>query len=108
MGAQVGEGVRQFVETGSADSLEKEAASWTFLDSVLAPPILQGGGREDTTLFLDGNHSQVEVGLGQRLYSGCLRCLWSPKLFPPPTGSSVSPVLSSVGMDTSSTDTRRR
>lgn len=61
MGAQVGEGVRQFVETGSADSLEKEAASWTFLDSVLAPPILQGGGREDTTLFLDGNHSQVSV-----------------------------------------------
>ena len=79
MGAQVGEGVRQFVETGSSDSLEKEAASWSFLDSVLAPPILQGEGREDTTLFLDGNHSQVEVEIGQRLYTGSFRCPWSPK-----------------------------
>jgi len=60
-GSEVGEGVRHFVERADSDTLEREAASWTFLDSVLVPPIGQGVGEAETLLFLDGNHSQVSV-----------------------------------------------
>lgn len=61
VGEVVGDGIRKFVETGDSDALEREARDWAFLDSVLAPPILQGVGHSDTILFLDGNHSQVSV-----------------------------------------------
>ena len=33
----------------------------TFLDSVLVPPIGEGAGEAETLLFLDGNHSQVNI-----------------------------------------------
>jgi len=60
-GSEVGEGVRHFVERADSDTLEREAATWSFLDSVLVPPIGQGVGEAETLLFLDGNHSQVSV-----------------------------------------------
>ena len=38
----------------------------TFLDSVLVPPIGEGAGEAETLLFLDGNHSQVNIDGHQR------------------------------------------
>ena len=53
------DGVRQFVESGQTSVLELEAANRTFLDSVLAPPISQGVGVANTTIFVDSNHTKV-------------------------------------------------
>ena len=59
IGSLVSPGVRQFVETGVTDKLESETASKTFLDAVLAPPILSGVGETNTTIFVDSNHTKV-------------------------------------------------
>ena len=54
------DGVRQFVETGSTDKLEMETVTKSFLDAVLAPPILTGEGVTNTTIFVDTNHTKVK------------------------------------------------
>ena len=78
MGNLVDEGVRQFVETGeseayisltfitathSADNLTQvldlAAENKTFLDAILAPPILTGVGKTSANIFVDGNNSCV-------------------------------------------------
>jgi hypothetical protein len=55
----VSEGVRQFAETGSSDTLEQEAANITFLDTIISPPIEQGVGETSTNIFVDTNHTLV-------------------------------------------------
>ena len=60
LGSRVSEGVRQFVETGATDKMEMETVNKTFLDAVLAPPILTGVGQTNTTIFVDSNHTKVE------------------------------------------------
>ena len=59
LGVPVSPGVRQFVETGLTDSLERETVNKTFLDAVLAPPIPLGEGETNTTIFVDTNHTKV-------------------------------------------------
>ena len=72
LGTLVDEGVRQFVETGSsevkrkifiqqvsAQVLDQSSSNRTFLDAILAPPIVQGVGNTSTNVFVDGNHSMV-------------------------------------------------
>ena len=60
LGSRVSEGARQFVETGATDKMEMETVNKTFLDAVLAPPILTGVGQTNTTIFVDSNHTKVE------------------------------------------------
>ena len=64
------EGVREFAETGTTDTLEKEVAKDTiekeaagnnFLDAILAPPIEQGVGETSTNVFVDTNHTKVRL-----------------------------------------------
>ena len=59
LGSRVSEGARQFVETGATDKMEMETVNKTFLDAVLAPPILTGVGSTNTTIFVDSNHTKV-------------------------------------------------
>ena len=68
VGSIVSEGVREFAETGTTDTLEKEVAKDTiekeaagnnFLDAILAPPIEQGVGETSTNVFVDTNHTKV-------------------------------------------------
>ena len=70
LGALVDEGVRQFVETGSSEVkilkrsntfqvLDQQSTNRSFLDAILAPPIVQGVGNTSTNVFVDGNHSLV-------------------------------------------------
>ena len=61
LGSTVSEGARQFVETGLTDKMEMETVNKTFLDAVLAPPILSGVGQTNTTIFVDSNHTKVEM-----------------------------------------------
>lgn len=61
VGSLVGEGVRQFVETGDSEVLDREARNRTFLDAISSPPITQGLGHSYTNVFVDGNHSLVSV-----------------------------------------------
>jgi len=61
LGALVDEGVRQFVETGSSEVLDQSSSNRTFLDAILAPPIVQGVGNTSTNVFVDGNHSMISV-----------------------------------------------
>ena len=61
LGSTVSEGARQFVETGLTDKMEMETVNKTFLDAVLAPPILTGVGQTNTTIFVDSNHTKVEM-----------------------------------------------
>jgi len=61
LGVPVSPGVRQFVETGLTDSLERETVNKTFLDAVLAPPIPLGEGETNTTIFVDTNHTKISV-----------------------------------------------
>ena len=63
IGGQVSDGVRQFVETGTTDKLEMETVTKSFLDAVLAPPILTGEGVTNTTIFVDTNHTKVNKTL---------------------------------------------
>ena len=56
-----GEGVKQFVETGDSNQLDREAATNNFLDAFIAPPITGGAGNTSTTIFLDGNNTKVEI-----------------------------------------------
>ena len=60
LGSTVSEGVRHFVETGNTDKMEMETVNTTFLDAVLAPPIMTGVGETNTTIFVDSNHTKVE------------------------------------------------
>ena len=78
LGTLVDEGVRQFVETGSSEVknlietkcssrqnfqvLDRSSSNRTFLDAILAPPIVQGVGNTSTNVFVDGNHSLVLHG----------------------------------------------
>ena len=67
IGSTVSEGVREFAETGSTDTLEKEVAEETiekktgnnFLDAFIAPPIVQGVGDTSTNIFVDTNNTKV-------------------------------------------------
>ena len=59
IGAIAGEGVKQFVETGDSDKLDREAATNNFFDSFIAPPITSGTGNTSTTIFVDGNNTKV-------------------------------------------------
>ena len=83
MGKLVDEGVRQFVETGESEAcifsdiqnlqnlsrqlhvmiltqvLDLAAENKTFLDAILAPPILTGVGKTSANIFVDGNNSRV-------------------------------------------------
>ena len=59
LGSRVSEGARQFVETGATDKMEMETVNKTFLDAVLAPPIMSGVGETNTTIFVDSNHTKV-------------------------------------------------
>jgi len=59
LGSTAGEGVKQFVETGDSDTLDREAATNNFLDAFIAPPITSGAGNTSTTIFVDGNNTQV-------------------------------------------------
>ena len=78
MGNLVDEGVRQFVETGESEAyiqylqnlaathsdnliqvLDLAAENKTFLDGILAPPILTGVGKTSANIFVDGNNSCV-------------------------------------------------
>jgi len=61
LGTLVDEGVRQFVETGSSEVLDQSSSNRTFLDAILAPPIVQGVGNTSTNVFVDGNHSMISV-----------------------------------------------
>merc|ERR1712088_693962 len=61
LGAVVDEGVRQFVETGSSEVLDQQSTNRSFLDAILAPPIVQGVGNTSTNVFVDGNHSLISV-----------------------------------------------
>eukprot|EP00092_Neocalanus_flemingeri_P019836 GFUD01021487.1.p1 GENE.GFUD01021487.1~~GFUD01021487.1.p1 ORF type:complete len:476 (+),score=137.91 GFUD01021487.1:85-1512(+) len=61
IGSTVSEGVRQFAETGSTDTLDLEATNKTFLDTIISPPIGQGEGETTTTIFVDTNHTKVSV-----------------------------------------------
>jgi len=61
LGTLVDEGVRQFVETGSSEVLDRSSSNRTFLDAILAPPIVQGVGNTSTNVFVDGNHSLISV-----------------------------------------------
>ena len=66
VGAIAGEGVKQFVETGDSDKLDREAATNNFLDAFTAPPIASGGGNTSTTIFVDGNNTKVIYNLEYR------------------------------------------
>ena len=59
IGSTVSEGVREFAETGSTDTLDQEAANITFLDTIISPPIEQGVGDTSTNIFVDTNHTMV-------------------------------------------------
>mgnify|MGYP001169747913 CR=1 FL=1 len=59
VGSIAGEGVKQFVETGDSDKLDREAANNNFLDAFIAPSIASGGGNTSTTIFVDGNNTKV-------------------------------------------------
>jgi len=61
VGSVVSEGVRQFVETGDADVLDRELGNTTMLDTILAPPVEQGAGNTTTDIFVDSNHTQVSL-----------------------------------------------
>lgn len=61
LGSTAGEGVKQFVETGDSDTLDREAATNNFLDAFIAPPITSGAGNTSTTIFVDGNNTQVSL-----------------------------------------------
>ena len=43
----------------SIQVLDKSSSNRTFLDAILAPPIVQGVGNTSTNVFVDGNHSMV-------------------------------------------------
>merc|ERR1711936_332796 len=58
-GYVVSEGVRQFVEKGDSEVLERESGNFTLLDVVVAPSIEQGEGRTEALVFVDGNHTKV-------------------------------------------------
>ena len=68
VGAIAGEGVKQFVETGDSDKLDREAATNNFLDAFIAPPIASGGGNTSTTIFVDGNNTKVIHNLKIKRY----------------------------------------
>jgi len=61
IGSVAGQGVKQFVETGDSDLLDKEATNRTFLDTFSAPPISSGIGNTTTRVFVDGNHTKVSL-----------------------------------------------
>lgn len=61
IGSIAGAGVKQFVETGDSDTLDREAASNNFLDAFVAPPITSGAGNTSTTIFVDGNNTKVSL-----------------------------------------------
>jgi len=61
VGHLVDEGVRQFVETGDSEVLDQGAENRTFLDAILAPPILKGVGKTSANIFVDGNNSRVSA-----------------------------------------------
>jgi len=61
LGSEVDEGVRQFVETGSSEALDQASSNRSFLDAILAPPIVQGVGNTSTNVFVDANHSMISV-----------------------------------------------
>merc|ERR1719268_540352 len=61
VGSVVSEGVRQFVETGDADVLDRELGNTTMLDTILAPPVEHGAGNTTTDIFVDSNHTQVSL-----------------------------------------------
>jgi len=61
VGKLVDEGVRQFVETGESEVLDQAAENKTFLDAILAPPILNGVGKTSANIFVDGNNSHVSA-----------------------------------------------
>jgi len=61
VGNLVDEGVRQFVETGESEVLDLAAENKTFLDGILAPPILTGVGKTSANIFVDGNNSCVSA-----------------------------------------------
>eukprot|EP00090_Calanus_glacialis_P017072 TRINITY_DN26679_c0_g1_i1.p1 TRINITY_DN26679_c0_g1~~TRINITY_DN26679_c0_g1_i1.p1 ORF type:complete len:480 (+),score=134.20 TRINITY_DN26679_c0_g1_i1:27-1466(+) len=61
IGSTVSEGVREFAETGSTDTLDQEAANISFLDTIISPPIEQGVGETSTNIFVDTNHTMVSV-----------------------------------------------
>jgi len=61
VGKLVDEGVRQFAETGESEVLDLAAENKTFLDAILAPPILHGVGKTSANIFVDGNNSRVSA-----------------------------------------------
>lgn len=61
IGSVAGDGVKQFVETGDSDTLDREAATNKFFDAFIAPPITSGAGNTSTTIFVDGNNTKISL-----------------------------------------------
>lgn len=61
MGDVVSGGVREFVETGETEKLDRENNTSNFLDVFTIPPIETGKGKAESIIFLDGNHTRVSV-----------------------------------------------
>jgi len=61
IGSIAGDGVKQFVETGDSDKLDREAATNNFFDAFIAPPVTSGGGNTTTKIFLDGNNTKISL-----------------------------------------------
>ena len=63
VGSVASDGVASFVETGSTDSLLANLDFTSVLDIVTSPAITSGSGKSQTTVFLDGRNSKVNVSL---------------------------------------------
>lgn len=61
VGRTVGAGLRRFVENGDSELIEQEFGNMSSLDTILAPPILQGEGATTANIFVDGNHTKVSL-----------------------------------------------
>jgi hypothetical protein len=54
--------VKEFAELGTTEAMDKSVdvgSGGDVLDGFAATPIMQGKGRADAKMFLDGNHSRV-------------------------------------------------
>lgn len=61
IGSMANPGVKQFIETGQSDILDKQSSEEAFLDSFTVPPIQAGKGNSSSLIFVDGTHSKVSL-----------------------------------------------
>ena len=58
LGEVLGDGMKEYVELGRTDLLDKLDRQHV-MDEFTAAPVEEGAGQTTTTVFVDGNHTRV-------------------------------------------------